>query len=516
MAPLSSHSEHGTFSSCWSINSRMGIAKKSIAKNTAILMGSQLTTWSLTLLLTIFLPRYLGAEGIGKLQFATSLWMIVGMLIAFGTGTLLTKEIARAPQRTAELLGVVMVLRILFFGVGYVAIIALLRWLEYPTVTINVVCIIGIANLIDQFATAFQAALQGLEEMRILSIGNIVGKTIDTIFGVLLLLTGWGIYAIAALLIVSTTVRLLVQMVYLNRLHRLRLTFGMSTLWRMSTAGLPYLMSSIFLVGYLQMNVLIISFLLNEEAIGWYSAADRLFNTLLFIPTVFMMAIFPVFSRMMISDGDQLRRLMSKSFDTLLLLGVPIGLGVTIVAGPIVTTLFGAEFVNSGPILAVEGVALIFMYQNVLLGQYLISIDRQNLWTVVMAVATFVLIGLDLLLIPWSHALWDNGAIGAALAYGITEFGMVIAGILLLPKGTLGRGNLWSAIRIFAAGGLMCAVAWGLSTFFIVVPIIAGAAVYLVMILLLQVLPKEDYNLLLNAIQGVLQRQNRATPEAIG
>ncbi len=498
------------------VSTHMGSANKSIAKNTVILMGSQLTTWSLTLLLTIFLPRYLGAEGIGKLQFATSLWMIVGMLIAFGTGTLLTKEIARAPQRTAELLGVVMVLRILFFGVGYAGIVALLRWLDYPVVTINVVCIIGISNLIDQFATACQAALQGLEEMRILSIGNIVGKAIDTTVGVLLLLTGWGIYAIAALLIVSTSVRLVIQIIYLNRLHRLRLTFRAATLWRISTAGLPYLMSSIFLVGYLQMNVLIISFLLNEEAIGWYSAADRLFNTLLFIPTVFMMAIFPVFSRMMINDGEQLQRLMRKSFDTLLLLGVPIGLGMTVVAGPIVTFLFGPEFVNSGPILAVEGLALICMYQNVLLGQYLISIDRQNSWTVVMAVATFLLIGLDLMLIPWSHARWSNGAIGAAAAYGITELCMVIAGILLLPKGTLGRGNLWSAIRIFAAGGVMCAVAWGLSTLFIGVPIVAGVAVYLVMILLLQVLPKEDYQLLLNAVQGFLHRQNRATPEAIG
>ncbi|MEZ4681183.1 MAG: flippase [Caldilineaceae bacterium] len=494
----------------------MASSTSNIAKNTFILMGSQLTTWTLTLLLTIFLPRYLGAAGIGKLQFALSLWMIVGMLIAFGTGTLLTKEIARAPQKTAELLSAVFTLRILLFGLGYVATVALLRWLDYPADTLNVVYIVGIANLIDQFATACQAALQGLEEMRILSTGNIVGKTIDTVLGIVLLLSGWGLYAIAGLLIVSTTIRLLVQLLYLNRLHPLRLSFRLATLWRMSTAGLPYLMSSIFLVGYLQMNVLIISFLLNEEAIGWYSAADRLFNTLLFIPTVFMMAIFPVFSRMMISDTDHLQRLMGKSFDSLLLLGVPIGMGMTIVAGPIVTALFGREFVNSGPILAVLGIALIFMYQNVLLGQYLISIDRQNAWTVVMAISTVLLISLDLFLIPWSHQRWANGAIGGALAYGITELGMVIAGIWLLPKGTLGSNNLKFALRVFAAGLLMAIVAWWLSNFFIAIPILAGAVVYGVLIVAMQLVPKEDYQLLLNAITGFFQRNNRPSPEAIG
>lgn len=488
-----------------------------IAQNAFVLMGSQLTTWTLTLLLTIFLPRYLGAAGIGKLQFATSLWLIVGMLIAFGTGTLLTKEIARAPQRTGELLSVVMVLRVLFFGLGYGATIALLRWLAYPPMTINVVMIIGISNFIDQFATALQAALQGLEEMRVLSVANIVGKAIDTLLGILLLLAGFEIYAIAALLIVSTTVRLLIQWRYLQRLHRLHFAFRMTTLWRMSTAGLPYLLSSVFLVGYLQMNVLIISFLLNEEAIGWYSAAERLFNTLLFIPTVFMMAVFPVFARMMISDQDHLKRLMGKSFDTLLLLGVPIGLGMTIVAGPIVTVLFGQDFVNSGPILAVMGVALICMYQNVLLGQYLISIDRQNAWTAVMAVATVLLVGLDLLLVPWSNTHWHNGAIGAAIAYGITELGMVIVGIWLLPTGTLGRSNLWFALRVLLAGLLMCAVAWGLSDYFIAVPIAAGALVYGLLIVGMQLLPKEDYQLLLRVAQSFFFPQSKQpTPEALG
>jgi len=264
------------------------------------------------------------------------------------------------------------------------------------------------------------------------------------------------------------------------------------------------------------MNVLIISFLLTDEAIGWYSAADRLFNTLLFIPTIFMTAVFPVFSRLKLSDTAYLHRLMGKSFDSLLLLGVPIGLGMTIVAGPIVTLLFGQEFTNSGPILAVLGIALIFMYLNVLLGQFMISIDRQNTWTIIMAVATVALIVLDITLIPWCHERWGNGAIGAALAYGLTELGMAITGILLLPKGTLSRSNLWAGARIFVAGFVMAGVAWWLSDRMVVVPIAAGAAVYCGLILLLQVVPKEDLTLIFRTVQNVFHREQRAAPEAIG
>ncbi len=493
----------------------MAHVQQTIAKNTVVLMGSQLTTWTLTLLLTIFLPRYLGPAGVGKLHFATALWMVVGIFVAFGTGMLLTKEIARTPQRTTELFSAVVVLRVVVFFLGFAFTVSLLRWLNYPADTIMVVCIIGIANLIDQFATAAQATLQGLERMSGFSVGNIVGKTIDTTVGIFLLLNGWGIYAIATLLILSTAIRCSIQFFYLKRHHDLRFAFRSAIALRMMRAGLPYLFSGIFLVCYLQMNVMIISFLISEQAVGWYSVADRLFNTLLFIPTVFMMAVFPVFSRMKLSNTPALYKLMAKSFDGLLLLGVPIGLGLTMVAGPIVNLLFGAEFVNSGPILAVLGISLIFMYQNVLLGQFLIAVDKQNQWTVVMALATLLLVLLDILLIPLAQQRWQNGAIGGALSYVITELGMVIAGLWLLPKGTLGLGNLWFAARVGVAGLAMLLVIWWLRAHMIMVPIAAGAAVYLVLVLVLRVIPKADLKLLLESVQQLLTKPQRNTPEAI-
>lgn len=480
-----------------------------------VLMGSQLTTWTLTLLLTIFLPRYLGAAGVGKLHFATALWLVVGIFVAFGTGTLLTKEIARLPQRASELLSAVVVIRVIVFFFGFAFTVGILHLLNYPGDTVAVVIILGIANLIDQFATAFQATLQGLERMSGFSLGNIVGKTIDTTGGILLLLSGRELYAIAALMILSTTIRCGIQFFYLKRHYPLRFAFQSSTALQLVRQGVPYLLSGLFLVCYLQMNVMIISLLISETAVGWYSAADRLFNTLLFIPTVFMMAVFPVFSRMKISDGAGLNQLMAKSFDGLLVLGVPIGLGLTVVAGPIVRLLFGPEFTNSGPILAVLGISLIFMYQNVLLGQFLISVDRQNYWTTVMAVATILLIVLDMLLIPLAQRWWGNGAIGGALSYVITELGMVIAGIRLLPKGTLGGGNGRFAARVGLAGCAMVAVVWSLQNYLIVIPIVAGAVVYLALALLLGVIPKSDLKRLRTSTQQLWGKASRPTPEAL-
>ena len=65
-----------------------------VVKNASILMATQLITWALSLLLVVFLPRYLGAAAVGQFAIAGSIWAIMGMLVGFGMDTLLMKEIA--------------------------------------------------------------------------------------------------------------------------------------------------------------------------------------------------------------------------------------------------------------------------------------------------------------------------------------------------------------------------------------------------------------------------------------
>lgn len=487
--------------------------KKTIAKNAGVLMSSQLIMWSLSLVLTIFLPRYLGAAGIGQLHFADSLWIIAGVFVAFGASTLMTKEIARDPSRTASLFGTTLVLRTLFFLLVYVVLIGALKLFNYRADTIIVVGIVGIASLVWQYANACQAALQGVEQMEWVSLASISSKIIYTVVAVMLLLAGAGVFIIAALLLVSAFISLGIQLFFLLRIQPLRFTFSSQTAITMLRASTPYFLSGLFLVVYAQIDVIFISAYLNEEAVGWYGAADRLFATFLFIPAALTLAAFPAFSRMFLSDPDPLKKLMSKSFDMLLLIGVPLGLGLLSIADPLVILLFGPEFEQSGTILAVFGIVLILTFQNILLGKFLISIDKQNIWTAVMAIATVITIFLDILLIPLCEALIGNGAVGGALAFVITESILLISALLLLPSGTLGRANVSVAARILLAGAIMLFAVWPIRAMFIGIPILVGAGVYLGLIALFRVVPKEDISLVKSLIKQPRAQQTHAQPE---
>ena len=445
-----------------------------IAKNAGVLMASQLITWGLTLALMIFLPRMLGATSVGQFHLANSIWAIVSIVAAFGMDILLTKEIARDPAKTGDLFGTAVILRAFFYVIGFGGAALYAQWAGYGAETLSVIYIIGFSVFVMQFSELCRAALQGLERMEFISLADILAKAFTTVVGLTLLFLGQGVLVIALVMVGASLVSLTIQGISLRRLQAVSFRFNWQTAKWMLKSSFPYFLVSAFLVVYIQVDIVIISLLVDEEVVGWYGAADGLFATMLFIPSVFITAVFPVLSRMYADESDTLPRLMRKSFDLLALLSIPIGLGVLAIADPLVVLLFGPEFVNSGPVLAVMGIVIILTYQNMLLGRFIISIDRQNAWTVVMAVATFATIPLDLVLIPWCQNTFGNGAIGGALAFVVTESIMMIAGLYLLPKGSLGWGNAWTAVRALTAGLGMVAAIWMWRDAFIAIPVVIG------------------------------------------
>lgn len=496
----------------------MNKTSRTIAKNASVLMASQLITWALALLLTIFLPRYLGVEAIGRLHLANSLWAIMMIFITFGMDILLTKEIARTPERTSEFLANTTVLRIGIYLIGFGVMAIYARIANYPPETILVIYIIGISSLAGVITGGVQSALQGLERMEFMSIADIIAKAFVTVVAIILLLMGYNVVAIAIVVVFGATISLVIQAYALNRLQPLKFKFDLNVMKWMLAAGFPFLIMYSFLTIYQQVDIVIISILVDEKGVGWYGAADRLFGTLLFAPGVFISAIFPALSRMHASGSGNIRNLIGKSFDLMMLMCVPIGLGLATVAQPFVVLLYGPDFAKSGPILSIMGIVLIMTYLNILLGYLLISTDRQNAWTVVMAVATLATIPLDLLLVPWCERMFGNGAMGGALAFVVTEGGMLAIGLWLIPRGNLGRSNAVRAVKVLLAGFIMVAVTWWLRDKFILLPIILGAVSYVAAIVLLRVIPHEDWVLFQELSRSLLNRfkDRSAQPAGLG
>jgi O-antigen/teichoic acid export membrane protein len=479
---------------------------RTIAKNASVLMISQVITWGLTMLLTIFLPRYLGVSAVGKFHLANSLWAIAAILASFGMDLLVTKEIARDTDRTSELVGTSIFLRLILFALGFLGIGVYARMAGYAAETVHVIYIVGIANLFVQITSALESALKGLERMEFISLANIITKILITGGTILVLLLGYGVLIVALVGVVAAVANVLIQGFYLRRLQSLRFGFHRELVSWMLKTSFPYLMVYLFLVIYQQVDIVIMSLLVDEKNVGWYGAADQLFGTLLFIPTVFITAIYPALSRSFTSDESSLHTLMQKGFYLLLLACMPIGLGLLVISDQLVVLLYGDDFANSGPILAIFGLVLILTSQNILLGQFMISIDRQKTMVWIMAGSALLTVPLDLTLVPWSQKRFGIGAVGGALSFLITEMIMMAVILALMPRYMLRGQHLQVSMRSLVAGLAMVVAIWWARHIFIAVPILLGVLVYTVMILILKAIPKDDQEMLKRLIQDGLGR----------
>jgi O-antigen/teichoic acid export membrane protein len=189
-----------------------------------------------------------------------------------------------------------------------------------------------------------------------------------------------------------------------------------------------------------------------------------------------------------------------------LLTGIPIGLGLSTIANPLVKMLFGQDFAQAGPILSVMGIVMIATYMNTLMGRFLISIDRQVVWTWIMLAAVVVKIPLDLVLVPLCQSYFGIGAMGGAFSYLITESTMMVAGVLFLPKGLLDKRTAVFAAKALLSGLIMAAAAWLVRGYFIAIPIALGGIVYVAAIFIFKVLSQDEISLLKDIFSKVILR----------
>lgn len=487
-----------------------------IAKNAGLMMGSQLITWALAFLIAIFLPRYLGATALGQLAIAFSVWMIVSVLLNFGMDTHLIKSIARDHAQASRLLGISIVIRCGLFALGFALVQLFLNLMAYDPSIIALSAVLGVAIFFSLIASAFYAALTGLELMGAVSLANVVNKLVLTALTLALLFLGFDVYWIAAANIVANAVHVVVLAVQFRRVQPVRLQLDLPASREMLRVSSPYMVTALTLMVYQQVDKLFIAAMASTEAVGWYSTAMNLFGTLMFIPVALGTVLFPTLSRSYAAGQSELAAVARRSYDLMFVLSVPIGLGLAVVARPLVLLLYGPEFAPSGDILAILGFVLIFTYLNTILGQLLISAERTGRWNIVMIAATVLTLPLDIVLIPWAQQTYGNGALGGALSFLLTELLMLSCAILLLPKGTLFWGNVRSACLTLVAGAAMVVASLLLVDRNLILGVLAGAAVYPAMVLLLRIIPAEELLVLrqsLGKLAGRLRGRKPAPAE---
>jgi O-antigen/teichoic acid export membrane protein len=261
---------------------------------------------------------------------------------------------------------------------------------------------------------------------------------------------------------------------------------------------------------YYRLDTILLSKLTSAAVLGWYGAAYRLFDTLVFLPNIVASAVlFPILAMLSTQSRPALRRAMGKGLDIILIVGVPISVGLLVLADPIIRLIYRQpDFVHAVPALQWLAVGLLLLYVNSILAVTVVSLNQERKMTLVAGLALVFNLVLNLVLIP------PFQQVGAAFTTTATE-GFILAYLLVvMPHDLLARSTLTVLAKTGVAAAAMALVLvampsiLGVQSLILLIPL--GAAVYALVGIALRLVPPEDYRLI-----GAALRRRRTMDEGL-
>ena len=399
---------------------------KKIAKNTTLLLASQIISYLLAFFYMIYIARYLSANGFGILTFALAFTGIFSIFADLGLNTLTVREVARNKFLTNKYFNNVFLIKIILSILTFGLIVLFINLIGYPSETVNVVYLVALSVILTAISGIFNSIFQAHEKMEYQSIGQVL-QSILMITGVLAVISyGLGVLGFAFIYFISSLISLTyIFIVYTWKfsLWKIEIDFDF---WKTTIKkALPFGLTGISGMIYTYIDSVMLSLIQGNEVVGWYNAAYRLILVFLFIPTVVNMAIFPVMSRFFLSSKDSLELIYEKYFKYMIILGVPLGFGTTILADKIILLIFGAGYSQSIIALQILIWTIVFTFAGAAFVQLLQSVNKQLLITKISGICVVFNIVINLILIP------KFSYIGPSISTLITEL-ILVGGIFIV------------------------------------------------------------------------------------
>lgn len=469
-----------------------------VAKNTGVLIFADITSKLFSLILVIYIARFLEDVGYGKYSFALAFTALFAVLINLGLNMLTIREVARDKNLAGKYLGNIVVIKVPLSIITFGLIVFIINMMHYPADTTMAVYLAGISVILTSFSQLFRSIFTAFERMEYEAFLNIVKTIIIFSLGLLVLFSGYGLIELLSVFVVAGAVDFCLSIfITLRKFAKPKIEIDLDFWKRSILTALPFALLSVVGIIYLKIDTVMLSVMKGDAVVGWYSAAYTILLAMQFIPGIFSYAIFPSMSKFFVSSKDALKTTLEKSSKYLFIIGLPVTIGIILLADKIVSIIYGIKFTNSIIALQILSLYLPLRFVNFALYPTLYSVDRQMSAALSVTISAVANVVLNLLLIP------VLSFVGAAIATVLTEIILFTLYFYFISK-HFHRPTLH---KIFVKPSISCLVVCGFIYYLRVINpfLLAGLAVivYFLILYLLKTFDSEDKKILKDLITGI-------------
>jgi O-antigen/teichoic acid export membrane protein len=190
----------------------------------------------------------------------------------------------------------------------------------------------------------------------------------------------------------------------------------------------PLIFSGLALMVYMRIDQVMIKMMLGSHAVGNYSVAVRLSEAWYFVPIVIARSVFPAIVNAREKDNNLYKQRLQRFYSLMTWMGIGVAIPTTFFYSWIVQILFGIDYSDAAPVLAIHIWAGVFVFMGVASTKYLIAENLQKFTFILRFCGCISNVLLNFALIP------RYGIVGAATATVITQFLASYLGYLFSKK----------------------------------------------------------------------------------
>ncbi|GIV79414.1 MAG: hypothetical protein KatS3mg050_3808 [Litorilinea sp.] len=442
-------------------------------------------------ILSIFVARQLGAAGLGKYAVLAAYWNVFQVVATLGVPRLVIRAIAREPEASRFWFQRTLVNQLIGAGVGGFALLATANLLRHPPDTLLALAVVALALAPAAVVSALETVFQGRQEMHWIPLAQGVATALQLLLSVVLLLSGYGIVALAWTIVLGQVCLVLMEIwaarsLFLWQSFQVQLSPALRLFWD----ALDFFLNSLSVVLFSRLDVLILSQLAGEQATGLYNAAFLIIQMVNFLSSSYSNAAYPVLSHLFTAAWERFADLMYQSLRFGTAVNVLAAIWLAIGAQPIIGLLYHREeYLMSARLLQWCAPFVVIFLWNAILSSGLMAGNQQRSSVIVAGVKLLLGFGYYLTLTAWL------GPVGTALATVLAGLTGTVLNQLFLTR-TLGLVALPQAVWKPLAAGVVVVVLVG----FLPAPwplVLAGAtALYGGLLLVMGAFRAADWQLL--------------------
>jgi O-antigen/teichoic acid export membrane protein len=370
-----------------------------VTRDVAIQIVARILNLALGVVVTLVLVRGLGAHSFGIWSTLFAVTQIASSFGELGLPGVTVSRAASDPAREPQWLGALLQLRLLVLipitlgSLIGVLLIAPSAHARLAGVLIACVALVGVPGIVS---VVFQLRVRNDISMVLLTTNSVVWAV--AVIGVSALSGGIVAFAVAFLITNAFTAGL--TFLLARRYTRVSLR-GARPLWgALLRVGVGVGIGGILVTSYVKLDQILVFEFAGSRQAGLYGAAYRLLESVQFIPISVMTTLFPLIAAAYGTRRDRAKDLLQAAAEYLAMASLPI-LAFTIVAArPIMSFLFGHQFLAASSALPVLAGAFISISFGYLVGNMVVVLELQKSFVRYAASGLVLNAVLNVLLIP--------------------------------------------------------------------------------------------------------------------